>query len=556
MIENDVNNYTEEELKIWFTTDNVSGYKSTEKWLSKHLPKLYEKIINNSANSCLFKEKILLYLNNINEIPKCPICGKNCTFLGSVNRGFSTFCSSTCSNKSESTLNKKKITYYSDEHISKKKDIRRKIEITCRNNYGVDNPMKVQKIRDKQKKTTFNKYGVDNVFKSEVIKEKIKKTNVIKYGVEHLSYDKNHINSIKNKIKLNAKIKMIENVSNTLNLNNCDVNIHDNELIISNYCKYHKTFTIIKNNYFSRLRSNTNLCTECYPISQQSSINELEVLDFIINELNLNASKIKIDKCEIDIYLPEHKIGIEFNGIYYHSTKFKNIDFHLNKTNLCKKRGIQLLHIFEDEWANKRDIVKSIIKSKLGIIENKIFARKCEIKEINNNNSIRNFLNNNHIQGFIGGKIKLGLYYDDELVSIMTFGKKRLAMGNKISIDGEYEMLRFCNKLNTTVIGGASKLLSYFVKTYQPKSILTYADRRYSNGGLYLKLGFKFIGNSDINYWYFIKNTLIRYHRFKFRKNVLVEQGFDKNKTEHQIMMERGYHCVYDCGNMKFEMIL
>jgi hypothetical protein len=138
----------------------------------------------------------------------------------------------------------------------------------------------------------------------------------------------------------------------------------------------------------------------------------------------------------------------------------------------------------------------------------------------------------------------------------MAFGKKRIAMGNKQQIDGEFEMLRFCNKLNTQVDGGASKLLKYFIKNYRPKLILTFADRRYSNGNLYKQLGFEFIDNTKPNYWYFKSAEMIRYHRFKFRKDVLVKEDYDKNKSEFEIMAERGYLRIYDCGNMKFQKIL
>jgi hypothetical protein len=138
----------------------------------------------------------------------------------------------------------------------------------------------------------------------------------------------------------------------------------------------------------------------------------------------------------------------------------------------------------------------------------------------------------------------------------MTFGKKRISMGNKIRTDGEYEMLRFCNKLNTQVIGGASKLLSYFIKTYNPKSILTFADKRYSQGKLYINLGFEFVCDTQPNYFYFKPSEMIRYYRFKFRKDVLVKEGYDSSKTEFQIMNEREYLRIYDCGHMKFEKIL
>jgi hypothetical protein len=132
----------------------------------------------------------------------------------------------------------------------------------------------------------------------------------------------------------------------------------------------------------------------------------------------------------------------------------------------------------------------------------------------------------------------------------MTFGKLRNVLGNKINIDGEYEMLRFCNKLNTQVIGGASKLYTYFKNTYKPIKVISFANRRYSNGNLYNQLGFKLEYNTVPNYWYVLNKT--RKHRFLYRKDILIKQGFDASKTEHQIMSERKIPRIYDCGNMKF----
>ena len=166
--------------------------------------------------------------------------------------------------------------------------------------------------------------------------------------------------------------------------------------------------------------------------------------------------------------------------MFWHSTRYKNKKYHSKKSDLCSEKDIKLFHIWEDDWINKKEIVKSIIKSKLNIIDNKIYARKCEIKEINNK-ICSEFLENNHIQGNINCKIKIGLYYDNELISIMTFGKKRLALGNKTQNNNEYEMLRFCNKLNTSVVGGASKLFKYFIQKYDPIEIISYADRSWSS---------------------------------------------------------------------------
>lgn len=119
----------------------------------------------------------------------------------------------------------------------------------------------------------------------------------------------------------------------------------------------------------------------------------------------------------------------------------------------------------------------------------------------------------------------------------MTFGNRRVSMGKKTTNEGEYELLRFCNKLNTNVIGGASRLFKYFINNYNPLEITTYADRSISQGKLYETLGFKFFGKTEPNYYYIIDG--IRHHRFNFRKDKLIKEGFDANKTEHQIMIDR-----------------
>jgi hypothetical protein len=184
---------------------------------------------------------------------------------------------------------------------------------------------------------------------------------------------------------------------------------------------------------------------------------------------------------------------------------------------------------------------------------NGIYGRNTTIKEIKKK-EVEKFLKENHIQGYTNSKIKIGLFYNDELISVMTFGNKRIALGDKNITNNDFEMIRFCNKLNTVVIGGANKLLKHFIKTYKPHTIISFADRRYSNGNLYYKLGFEFVGKTKPNYWYFHKNSLHRQHRFNFRKNKLVEEGFDKNKTENEIMTNRGYLRIYDSGNLKFIM--
>ena len=196
----------------------------------------------------------------------------------------------------------------------------------------------------------------------------------------------------------------------------------------------------------------------------------------------------------------------------------------------------------------KKDIVKSRILNLLGLNKDKIYGRKTEIREVLSKES-NLFLTENHIQGNVNSKIKLGLFYNNELVSLMTFGDLRKNMGGVVN-KGDYELLRFCNKLNTTVIGGADKLLKHFIKHYQVKKLISYADRRWSKGNLYEKLGFEFIHDSKPSYFYIINYK--RENRFKYRKDVLIKEGYDTNKTEHQIMLDRKIYRIYDCGSKKY----
>ena len=282
---------------------------------------------------------------------------------------------------------------------------------------------------------------------------------------------------------------------------------------------------------------------------------ETDIAEFIsqYTYIDTNNRKILDNSKEIDILIPDKKIAFEYDGLVWHSEKFgKDRNYHLNKTEECKNKGIKLYHIFEDEWVFNREIVESRIKNILGVTENKIHARKCCIREISDNDA-KIFLNNNHIQGYCKSKYRYGLFYNNELVSVMTFGHLRKNLGS-IGNNDEYELLRFCNKLDTTVTGGASRLLKCFINKVQPNRIISYADKRWSTGNLYEKLGFKHVKDSQPGYFYIIGQR--RENRFKYRKDKLVKEGYDKNKTEHEIMIERGIYRIYDCGMMVFEMII
>ena len=424
-----------------------------------------------------------------------------------------------------------------------------KKKITFNNNYGVDNPMKVKSIQEKGKKTKLDKYGDENYnnlekhiqtnlelygfehhLQNENILNKQKETNLKRYGFESASKSlviKEKIISSNNKIKFKKAVELYDNKYNLIIMSKKDdfFKIHCD--------KCGNDYEIRGNVLQLRLIYNNELCTICNPLGINNiSQLEKELLSFIQENYNgviITNNKKIIPSFELDIYLPELKLAFEFNGLYWHSELNKDKNYHKNKSDLCVGLGIQLIHVWEDDWVYKKEILKSMILNKLGKSKDKIFARKTEIKEVTDNSMVKNFLNNNHIQGFVGSKIKIGLFYENELVSLMTFGELRKLMNLKSS-ENKYELIRFCNKLNSNVIGGASKLFKYFIKTYSPEYISSYADRSYSNGNLYKQLGFVLDKITPPNHYYIKDN--IRKHRFNFRKSNLIKKGFDQTKRQ------------------------
>jgi len=277
---------------------------------------------------------------------------------------------------------------------------------------------------------------------------------------------------------------------------------------------------------------------------------ELEFEDFI---KSLDVKYYKHDRqlikpYELDFVLPDYKLAIEYCGLYWHSELMgKDKRYHLNKLDRCLKHGYNLITIFEDEWIFKRDIVKSILLYKLKFKDflHKIYARDCVVKEINSKLAA-NFCEANHLQGYHGASIKLGLFYDDKLVSVMTFAKPSISKGNKSINAYNWELSRFCVLINHFIIGGASKLLKFFENNYIWRQIISYADRRWSIGHLYLNLGFKEKSRTPPNYWYFNKQR--RIHRFVLRKT---KNDIEKY-NEWQNRLLDGWNRIWDCGNIKY----
>lgn len=335
------------------------------------------------------------------------------------------------------------------------------------------------------------------------------------------------------------------------------VKIHGDKYIYTGYEKNHIKIKIIcpdHGEFYQKPNSHLNGCG-CPKCSNQFSRHHEYIKTYLLkNNIKFEENKRDlISPFEVDFFLPNHNIAIEINGIYWHSElRGKDHKYHLNKLNLCKEKGVRLIHINENEFLNHEKTIVSKLNSILNINKYRIYGRKCEVREIDSTIKSK-FLNKYHIQGNDKSSVNLGLFYKNRLVSVMTFCKRRVAMGKGKTETGEYELSRFCNNFNFSIIGGAGKLLKYFERNYNPSKIITYADKRWSVGELYLKLGFTYSHDSKPNYWYF--QTIEKlYHRFNFRKSELLKKikQFDPNLTEWENMKANGWNRIWDCGNMVF----
>ena len=368
------------------------------------------------------------------------------------------------------------IERFNSQHPSQSQQIRDKIKQNL--NYDKSVANKKRKATKKLRYNNENFNNLEQIRSTNLMKfnrewgfeyEKSKTTSIEKYGTEF----PNQSEEIKQKLKLKSLSKSYNLFSNRLK--NLVTPLFSLEEYLEKANRYQEfSWKCNKcNTQFNYYLSNGIIprCPKCFPLLRTTSNMEKELNEWIISlgiETIENTRKI-ISPKELDIYIPSHNLAIEFDGLYFHGEigGQKDSKYHLNKTKMCQEKGIQLLHIFEDEWIEKQNIVKSIIKSKLGIYDVTLHGRKCTINKISSKEA-NNFYNENHIQGSCLSSINLGLFHENEFVSCLSFSKSRF---NK---KYDWEITRFANKLNTKIHGAFSKLWKQ-----RPKgSIITYSDKR------------------------------------------------------------------------------
>jgi hypothetical protein len=357
-----------------------------------------------------------------------------------------------------------------------------------------------------------------------------------------------------NRVTCNLCGKNMKVISNTHLKNKHNISSGEYKLMFPNQKLSSKTSTDI-------FRKNTIIGNENMSPTWTSR-GELEIMKFI-KDLGINVEKGRnrklINGKEIDLVMPDHKICIEYDGLYYHTEKMgKTSRYHLDKTIECHKIGYDLIHIFEDEWILKKPLIKNKLKHLLNINDGiKIGGRNVKISKISSGLKSK-FLDENHIQGNDNSSIKYGSFYNGELVGVMTFNESR---NMTKTIKNEFELSRFAIKQNYIISGLASKFLKIFINEYSPESIISFADRRWSpneKNNLYEKIGFKLSDIIPPKYYYYNSkiNRYKRFHKFGFGKNSLKQKYpyLDFTKSEKELMTELGFDRIWDCGLFKYKM--
>ena len=398
-------------------------------------------------------------------------------------------------------------------------------------------------LTQKKKLDTFiERYGSENPYA--IIGKTMKETNLKKYGVENQV----HRQEISDKTRQTKLKTFLEN-----NLPKEYELLDKNESIIRLlHIDCGSEFEINPSTFLGRRSNDVTICTKCLPLYKSSS--ESDLLDYIKSiysgDIKLNCRNL-IPNMELDIYIPELNLAFEFNGLYWHSEIFKDKNYHQNKWQACKDKNIKLITIWEDSWREKKSIIKSIINTNFDFGQTTIYARKCKLLEIKGNEE-KSFLDTNHNQGYISSSICYGLYFDNELVQMLSFRKIK---------DKTYEIARICSKQNHQIIGGISKLFKYFQTNNSFDKVVSYCDLSLFDGKVYSRLGMQYVYTTVPSYFYFNEKsprTAIRLHRVNFQKWKLLKKykQFNESMTEKDMMNSLGFQRLYGLGNSYYELII
>ena len=500
----------------------ITGRSTLDNWLNNHYPEFYIWLKSN-FNGNNIKESIYMFFNNIETRPVCLSCGKHVKFHG-YNYGFAEYCSPKCAQNDSTVREHYNIAVLKKYGQNAKKIFHNKAKQTCIERYGVDNAMKSDQFKEKAKQTCIERYGVDNAMKSDQFKEKAKQTCLKKYGNVYYLASKQH-ELIRDEVNEKMKNTNIKRYGFPSPVSSEKVKKRINETCMEKYgCLWNCMRKEAHNS--NNINSNPNL-----------------YIRSLLDKYNINYDI----EYPLSNYIYDFKVNnilIEVNPYATHNinwSPYKNVkiskNYHQEKTNAGKAAGFKVINIWD--WDNAEQIILSLTEKV------SIYARKCKIKCISKKDA-KIFLSQYHFQGSCNNQsIIYGLYYNDELIQIMSFGKPRY---NK---KYEYELLRLCTKFGYKVLGGAQKLFNNFIKEYNPNTIVSYCDDSKFTGNIYNKLGFSIKTKPmPSRHWYKQKGNI------HITDNLLRQKGYDKlfgteygkGTSNEELMLKNKFVEIYDAG--------
>lgn len=497
--------------------------------------------------------------NNTRDVPLCITCNTSHVKWTTSRTGttatarYTKHCSNACRAKDPSVEEKRRSTcverYGHDKSLTTSSHVAKTRE-SCLANHGCEFPLQSEGVRLRADRALVEKYGQDA---NKAVRALAQQSLTEHYGSgsfgemlnrDPIVHEKKRRTRIDNWLptRLDGLAKLVRPLFSSSEYENTD------QPLPWECIKCSTTFTdCLADGRVPR-------CPVCFPLNRVNW-NQQEVVDYVRSITTspvLESVRTVITPKELDIFLPDEQVAIEYNGLYWHSElRHKEPKTHIKfKTDECNKLGLRLIHVYEDEWKFKVDIVKSIIRRAIGVpAERVVYGRKCSVFPIDPRTA-NEFLDEHHIQGRDRASVRYGMYSGDELVGVMTFGKSRF---DKTC---QWELYRLAFKMNVAVVGGAMKMFRSFVKEYQPSSISTYSDRRLFTGAVYSLLGFENKGHTAPNYYYVHAGSgcSVRYSRQRFQKHKLVNvlNTFDPSLSESQNMLANGYGRIWDAGNVKW----
>lgn len=551
----------------------VSASNKRSFWEDRGAGDLFDVLMSSKREGVeTVNQAVYDFLHDIQTPPTCKVCDSE-TKYRSFKEGYSHYCSSRCVNLDPHITTKKEESCLRAHGVKNVLANRDKMRDSYLRKYGVDNPMKDPEIAQKSRGTYNSRYTAEEITKKvsktkmELYgdpyfsdREKVKNTCLERYGREssmhiarecfkdmHGADNPSQLPWVQ-EIKARNSIERYGKLFQQHHLSNDGIEKFNDLVFLST----HSAPEISRLTGYSQSHVSKNLIKHNL-LDGFKSYGERDVFDMLISlgleegDIITNSRSI-IPTLELDFYLPEYDVAIEFNGDWFHSANYgKDHMYHYEKFRRCKDIGIQLFQIQECEWNDpfKGKIWKSMINNALKRAATRVFARKCELREVDSKTS-KEFLLENHLQGTANGSVRLGLFFEDNLVALGVFGKYRF--GSQKS----YELVRLAYKMNHSVVGGFSKLLKHFLDRYG-SSLVSFSDNRYSIGKVYESNGF-YKESENIGYYYIKNGTM--FNRMKFQKHKLSDilDEYDDTLTESENMMKNGYLKVYDAGQTKWTL--